>query len=227
MQAAIPSCDRPTQCLMVTHYLGLFDEVHVFVNNCDFGPYLLENWPDNVILHNWTDITGEPKLCHNTTFKKMIMWLSESKDVLFIEDDVVPSKNFDVDFINIFTMLKTKYCKHFAFSPIWIPEKKCRYTNAPEHDIVYFGWDLFTQVYIDGNFAITAEVLQDFKRLVKSRHFPVLKSNSGISPVLSKYMAAMDWPMICRKPSMLGHGDHDSIQFPEGRRRVPLIAVTE
>lgn len=218
MIAVIPTSSRAEMCLSVAKNLSKFEKVLVLVNNCEITPYYILQWPDNVVIFNWTHIKGEPKKCHNTVIKK---YLSNPtiKDTLFIEDDVTFSDKFD-RFFDIFSNLKAIYGA-FSFSPIYIPEKKCRYTTAEEKHLTN---NLFTQVYIDGNFSIPVKVLKEFRELANTESFPVLKSNSGISPVLSKYMAAKKYPMICHDPSLLGHGDHDSIQFPEGRKKVPLIA---
>ena len=218
MIAVIPTSSRAEMCLSVAKNLSKFEKVLVLVNNCEITPYYILQWPDNVILFNQTHIKGEPKKSHNTVIKKYLL-NPTIKDTLFIEDDVTFSDKFD-SFFDIFSNLKAIYGA-FSFSPIYIPEKKCRYTTADEKGLTK---NLFTQVYIDGNFAIPVKVLKEFRELANNESFPVLKSNSGISPVLSKYMAAKKYPMICHVPSLLGHGDHDSIQFPEGRKKVPLIA---
>ena len=53
---------------------------------------------------------------------------------------------------------------------------------------------------------------------------PVLKSSSGIGKFLSQKMYEAKFNMYGISPSLIGHGDHESIQFGERRKQVPLIA---
>ena len=53
---------------------------------------------------------------------------------------------------------------------------------------------------------------------------PVLKSSSGIGRFLSQKMYGAKFNMYGISPSLVGHGDHESIQFGEARKKVPLIA---
>lgn len=224
MIAAIPTSQRPEMCQSVANQLTQFKHVGIFVNNCEFSSYKQLSWNDNVILFDCTDIVGTGAQAHNLTFRRMIKNLSHDDDVLFIEDDIVLSDVFHAKFIAVFNHLK-KTQKGFSFSPIYIPEKKCKYTPAPAISRKKIsGVYIQNQAYIDGNFAVPASVISVFKKANKELAFPVKKANSGISPVLSVTMYHARFPMLVAVPSMIGHGDHDSLQFPEGRKRVPLIA---
>jgi hypothetical protein len=225
MNAAIPTSQRPEMCNYVANSLTDYENVFVFVNNSDFSDYEKLKWNDNVRLF-WLSISGEPKQCHNKTFLQMLTFLPV-EDTLFIEDDVTLSDLFINEFQAIFKLFSNGW--DISLSPIWIPEKKCHYTPDVSQDsllLLEFGEHLNfkRQRYIDGNFAIKANILKHFKSIIGTTKFPVLKSNSGISPVLSKEMYKMGFPMWVIIPSLLGHGDHESLQFPEGRKRVPLIA---
>ena len=222
MIAAIPTSQRPEMCQKVANQLTMYQNVFVFVNNCDFQDYFNLNWNENIILIDATQIKGTGAESHNKTCQKMIRILPV-EDTLFIEDDVTLSDSFKENFILTFETLKDRY-KNFSLSPIYIPEKKCHYT--PQQPTTYMSLGevkIQNQRYIDGNFAIPKDVLLHFKQL--RGNYPVKKANSGISPVLSRLMYYKRWPMYVTIPSMLGHGEHESLQFPEGRKRVPLIAI--
>lgn len=61
------------------------------------------------------------------------------------------------------------------------------------------------------------------KRALKN-DVPVLKSSSGIGKAVSMAFYRNGIDMYCTIPTMIGHGEHESIQFKEGRKKVPLIA---
>jgi hypothetical protein len=156
----------------------------------------------------------------------MIETLPEGNDVLFLEDDLLIGNDFHEKFTRNFRYLKSFY-NDFSISPIWIPSKKCHYTPEPLAEIILTnnGIENHLQRYVDGNFAVTSNVLSGYKMLIKEKDFPVLKSNSGIGPVLSQYMYEHGYPMMVTKPSLVGHGTHHSLQFGIRRKMVPLIAT--
>ncbi len=226
MIALIPTCSRPEMCLNVVNKIQGFDEIHLFVNNCDIEPYLKTFKNKDVTIHDYTHIKGDPKKCHNLTFQKMVCAMPDN-DILIIEDDVNPCEDFANIFNEIFNHIN-KILYSFTISPIYIPEKKCKYTNEVEDIITEYikgkQINLQTQKYVDGNFAFPKELHKELKAFIKKTNFPVQISNSGISPIMSKWMFKNNYPMFCTIPTMLEHGEHESLQFGEKRKEVPLIA---
>lgn len=230
MIIAIPTSQRAKMCLNVVKNLPQH-QIFVYVNNCEYSDYENLEWPDNVFLFDFTHISGEPKYCHNITFRKMISSLPD-KDVLFLEDDIEISEDFKSNAFNEIFEICRFYLNSsgFAVSPIWIPEKKCLYTpNVKKNFDINFkakneSYKIDYIHYIDGMFAVNSLVLKEMKKLVKKVNFPVLESTSGIGPVLSRFMFSNNYPMLVVKPSLIGHGDHESLQFGEKRKEVPLIA---
>ncbi len=223
MIALIPTCSRPEMCLNVVNKIQGFDEIHLFVNNCDIEPYLKTFKNKTVTIHDYTHIKGQPKKCHNLTFQKMILAIPDN-DILIIEDDVNPCFNFVSRFMFKFVLIKSFSKKKFTLSPIFIPEKKCEYTKAEIKSFTINNQLIQTQKYVDGNFAFPKELHKELKKFIKKTNFPVQISNSGISPILSKWMFKNDYPMYVTIPTMVEHGEHESLQFGEKRKSVPLIA---
>lgn len=223
MIALIPTCSRPEMCLNVVNKIQGFDEIHLFVNNCDIEPYLKTFKDKDVIIHDYTHIKGDHKKSHNLTFQKMVCSIPDN-DILIIEDDVNPCEDFAFHFRTIFGRIKN-IISLFTISPIFIYEKKCNYTNSKIKEY-YFSimTKIQTQKYVDGNFAFPKALHKELKAFIKKTSFPVQISNSGISPIMSKWMYKNDYPMFCTIPTMLEHGDHESLQFGERRKEVPLIA---
>jgi hypothetical protein len=221
MIAAIPSSQRAEMCNALANQLTMFTSVFVYVNNCSFIDYERLQWSHNVFLINETHIQGKGPECHNRVFRSMIDTLPVS-DTLFIEDDVELSPTFVNHFLSTFKAVQSLYYG-FSLSPIYIPEKKCQYTPVQKpiiHQMRHTA--LKNQRYVDGNFAVPENVMRKIKQ--SDAPYPVTKSSSGIGNTLSKMLYGWGCPMFVTIPSMLGHGDHESLQFPEGRKRVPLIA---
>ncbi len=106
-----------------------------------------------------------------------------------------------------------------------IKSKKCEYTKVIIRKFPTLNkTDIQTQKYVDGNFAFPKELHKELKAFIKKTNFPVQISNSGISPIMSKWMFKNNYPMFCTIPTMLEHGEHESLQFGEKRKEVPLIA---
>lgn len=227
MIVAIPTSNRPEMLSHVIDRLQGFEQIYIYVNNCDMDRYAaVFEKAKHVRVIDLTDIQGEPKQCHNLTFRKMIETLPEGNDVLFLEDDLLIGNDFYEKFTRNFRYLKS-FFKDFSISPIWIPSKKCHYTPQTLAEIILRnnGIENHLQRYVDGNFAVTSGVLSGYKMLIKEKDFPVLKSTSGIGPVLSRYMYEHGYPMMVTKPSLVGHGTHESLQFGIRRKMVPLIAT--
>jgi hypothetical protein len=96
--------------------------------------------------------------------------------------------------------------------------------EATESLIDDIGYEVFTQKYVDGIFYMTKSLHREVKDWFASNEVPVLKSSSGIGKFLSEKMYRAKFNMYGISPSLIGHGDHESIQFGERRKQVPLIA---
>ena len=211
------------------------EKIVLCVNNCSVFPYYKYKWNDNVHIQ-YFEFKGDPKLCHNLTFRAMID--IPDNDILVLEDDVTLCDDFLgklKHFINgiEYSQLEKGISLHesvqrpFAFTPIYIPEKKCNYTPVvSEHYFGSAGHKVFTQKYVDGIFYMTKGLHHEIKEWFRqcNGNIPVLKSSSGIGKFLSQKMYGAKFNMYGISPSLVGHGDHESIQFGEARKKVPLIA---
>jgi hypothetical protein len=219
----IPTCGRAEMLHRHVQKLNGATAVFIWINNCDPEPYLQLNWPKWVHLFDETHTKGDPRLCHNVVIREIVKYLYDDVPALILEDDVEPCDDF-IDAFKQKVALCEQYSDEFTLSPIWIPEKKCHYTPAYEREIHdKKGLQLSTQRYVDGNWYMTARAIRIAKHALKDG-VPVLRSSSGIGPALSKAFFEKSIPMYVCRPSLVGHGDHDSLQFPEGRKKVPLIA---
>jgi GR25 family glycosyltransferase involved in LPS biosynthesis len=159
-------------------------------------------------------------------------------DILVLEDDVVLCDDFLGKLNHFLHRITYEQCidsefnvnasninKPFAFTPIYIPEKKCNYTPVKsEKCFASVGYEVFTQKYVDGIFFMNRTLHHEVKDWFIHEEVPVLKSSSGIGKFLSQKMYRAKFNMYGISPSMIGHGDHESIQFGEKRKQVPLIA---
>ena len=229
----VPTCNRAEMAWNLCNQLKKAEKIVLCVNNCSVFPYYKYKWNDNVHIQ-YFEFKGDPKLCHNLTFRAMID--IPDNDILVLEDDVTLCDDFlgklkhfvrELEWLqykpsnNVAT---TDRPKPFAFTPIYIPEKKCNYTPVVSEDIFEeFGHKVFTQKYVDGIFYMSKGLHHEVKDWLK-HEVPVLKSSSGIGRFLSKKMFGAKFNMYGISPSLVGHGDHGSLQFPEGRKKVPLIA---
>lgn len=215
----MPTCDRAEMAYENVKKLKQAEKIVLCVNNCDIKPYTKFKWRSNVFIQDMTFIKGEPKLCHNRTFRMMIQ-IKANLNMLILEDDCTPCD----DFIPLFSkMIKSIPDKEFTLSPIWIPEKRCRYTDAVEEKYKYGEFDFVTQKYVDGNFYMTSAIHEGMKNWILN-DVPVRSSNSGISPVISNRIHKEGYKMYRTNTSLVAHGDHHSVQFGERRKLVPLIA---
>ena len=226
----IPTCNRAEMAWNLCNQLKKAEKIVLCVNNCSVFPYYKYKWNDNVHIQ-YFEFKGDPKLCHNLTFRAMID--IPDNDILVLEDDVTLcdgflSKLYDhVELIDYFQAMETpsgRSGKPFAFTPIYIPEKKCNYTPVKSIDVFEdIGYKVFTQKYVDGIFYMSKGLHHEVKDWLK-HEVPVLKSSSGIGRFLSQKMFGAKFNMYGISPSLVGHGDHESIQFGEARKKVPLIA---
>lgn len=215
MLILMPTCNRAEMALSNTKKLKGADKIVLCVNNCDIKEYYKYKWPSNVFIYNLTHISGDPKECHNKVFRIMLQ-MKFDLNILILEDDCTPCDGF----INKFKLMVGRVQeKDFTMSPIFIPEKKCNYTDAPYEDHEVY----FRQKYVDGNFYITKGVHKLMKEWAKV-NVDVRKSSSGIGIYFSKKIHAEGFKMYCVKETMVEHGDHESLQFGERRKLIPLIA---
>ena len=230
----IPTCDRAEMAWNLCQQLKKTERIVLCVNNCSVFPYYKYKWNDNVHIQ-YFEFKGDPKVCHNQTFRRMID--IPDNDVLVLEDDVVLCDDF-LDKMNHFlhriayeqcidsefNIKASNFTKPFAFTPIYIPEKKCNYTPVKsEQCFESVGYKVFTQKYVDGIFYMSKGLHREVKDWLKYE-VPVLNSSSGIGRFLSQKMFGAKFNMYGISPSLVGHGDHESLQFPEGRKKIPLIA---
>jgi GR25 family glycosyltransferase involved in LPS biosynthesis len=157
-------------------------------------------------------------------------------DILVLEDDVVLCEDFLGKLNHFISLIEYRQIEKgislhesvqrpFAFTPIYIHEKKCNYTEAvSEHFFEHIGYNIFTQKYVDGIFYMSKELHHQVKDWFTHEEVPVLKSSSGIGKFLSQKMYGAKFNMYGISPSLIGHGDHESIQFGEKRKQFPLIA---
>lgn len=224
----IPSCNRAEMAWNLCNQLKKAERIVLCVNNCSVFPYYKYKWNDNVHIQ-YFEFKGDPKLCHNLTFQRMLQ--IPDNDILVLEDDVVLCDDF-LGKLNHFVKniysgnsYNNPFNKPFAFTPIYIPEKKCNYTPVKsEYCFDSVGYEVFTQKYVDGIFYMSKELHHEVKDWFTHEEVPVLKSSSGIGKFLSKKMYGAKFNMYGISPSLIGHGDHESLQFGERRKQVPLIA---
>jgi hypothetical protein len=229
----IPSCNRAEMAWNLCNQLKKAERIVLCVNNCSVFPYYEYKWNDNVHIQ-YFEFKGDPKLCHNLTFQRMLQ--IPDNDILVLEDDVVLCEDF-LGKLNYFIKQIESYQLEqgisqftnmpFAFTPIYIPEKKCNYTEAVSKDCFEkIGYKVFTQKYVDGIFYMSKHLHSEVKSwfFFASNEVPVLKSSSGIGKFLSNRIYSVGLNMYGISPSLIGHGDHESIQFGEKRKQVPLIA---
>jgi hypothetical protein len=157
-------------------------------------------------------------------------------DILVLEDDVVLCDDFlgklddHIELIDYYQAMEgpsSRSGKPFALTPIYIPEKKCNYTPVKSEELYDIrGHKVFTQKYVDGIFYMTKSLHREVKDWFAqyNGNIPVLESSSGIGRFLSQKMYGAKFNMYGISPSLIGHGDHESIQFGEARKKVPLIA---
>lgn len=233
----IPTCNRAEMAWNLCNQLKKAEKIVLCVNNCSVFDYYKYKWNDNVHIQ-YFEFKGDPKLCHNLTFRAMID--IPDNDILVLEDDVTLCDDFLGKLKHFLCRITNEQCidsefnvnvsnitKPFAFTPIYIPEKKCNYTPVVSEDIFEeFGHKVFTQKYVDGIFYMTKGLHHEIKEwfMEGGRNVPVLKSSSGIGRFLSQKMFGAKFNMYGISPSLVGHGDHESIQFGEARKKVPLIA---
>lgn len=229
----IPTCNRAEMAWNLCNQLKKAERIVLCVNNCSVFPYYEYKWNDNVHIQ-YFEFKGDPKLCHNLTFQRMLQ--IPDNDILVLEDDVVLCDDF-LGKLNYFIKgieykqiekeisLHESVQRPFAFTPIYIPEKKCNYTEAvSENFFDDIGYNIFTQKYVDGIFYMSKGLHSQVKQWFTYEDVPVLKSSSGIGKFLSQKMYRAKFNMYGISPSLIGHGDHESIQFGEKRKQVPLIA---
>ena len=219
MLILMPTCNRAEMALENTQKLKDAERVILCVNNCDIKQYRMFRWPKNVFIQDMTFIKGDPKECHNKTFRMMIQ-IKANLNILVLEDDCTPCDNFVNDFYSKIRLIPDK---DFTLSPIYIPEKKCHYTDAEENEYEYGDHKFITQKYVDGNFYFTKGIHEDMKTWLLGA-IPVKTSTSGIGPFLSRKIHAEGIKMYRTEQTMVEHGDHESLQFGDRRKKVPLIA---
>jgi hypothetical protein len=230
----IPTCNRAEMAWNLCNQLKKAEKIVLCVNNCSVFPYYNYKWNDNIHIQ-YFEFKGDPKMCHNKTFRRMFD--IPDNDILVLEDDVVLCDDFLYKFNHFVREIEWKQYelingyptidspKPFAFTPIYIPEKKCNYTPVFSETIFDdIGYKVFTQKYVDGIFYMSKGLHHEVKDWFIHEEVPVLKSSSGIGRFLSKRMYGAKFNMYGISPSLIGHGDHESIQFGEARKRVPLIA---
>ncbi len=227
MTILIPSCNRAEMAWKLCNQLSEAKKIILWVNNCSVFPYYEYKWGKNVRIE-YHPVKGCPKACHNLTFRAMMQDVTE--DVLVLEDDCTVCDDFFkiLDYftrsIKMYSYMGSPLDMPFALTPIYIPEKKCNYTPAEEKELLlYSRYKLFTQKYVDGIFYMNKSMVHEVKHWLME-DVPVRKSSSGIGYFLSNKMYDNGFKMYGISPSLVGHGDHESIQFGDRRKLVPLIA---
>ena len=149
----VPTCNRAEMAWNLCNQLKKAEKIVLCVNNCSVFPYYKYKWNDNVHIQ-YFEFKGDPKLCHNLTFRAMID--IPDNDILVLEDDVTLCDDFlgKLHYIlNNIEYNQSVGTKPFAFTPIYIPEKKCNYTPVKsELSFIYREYKVFTQKYVDGIF---------------------------------------------------------------------------
>lgn len=222
MKALVPTCNRPDLFARLISRLDGF-EVIGFVNNTNPENILMYkniDLPANVKLI-FTDILGEPKACHVHTFRKMLTYVND--ECLIIEDDVIPCVSFNDELLNRIRILKGK-CQEFTLSPINQPFRNSDfYSGGTSRPVQIGGFEFIDSAWVDGNFYMTAGVLQAMK-LWLSTPVKVYGVSSGIGRRNSAEIHKRSWKMFTAVPTMVEHLDHDSVMFGDHRKSVPLIS---
>lgn len=217
MNICIPTCRRPE---MAARLIDSLEEAWLFINNCDEGAY------DHIKARKtYLPICGDPVQCSNDVFSAIIHFAPDNEDLLIIEDDTVPCKNFVAELMDRWIAIEDTGINKYTINPLYTPARITHYTPRRDYRISYKDgkYSFINQNWVDTNLFIPAALLPEFKEWYKTPP-PIAKKSNGIGRYHSRKMYEAGYPMFTCVPSLLGHGDHDSIIYPEGRKRVPLIA---
>jgi len=228
----IPTCNRAEMAAGLVAKLKGHD-VTLFINNCDFKQY-----KDIPCSRYYFDFgTDDPVLCSNLAFQAMILYSPDNKDLLIIEDDIeVTQEAFTWLIHHIDNIKEEKY----TINPLHCPSRRTRYTEVKEQAVKIFVYapltteedgeqiitdelTMINQNWVDTNLFIPAALVPEFKEWYRTPP-PKKERSNGIGYYHSRLMASHGYPMFTPVPSLFGHGDHDSIIYPHGRKKHPLIA---
>jgi len=216
MNIYIPTCKRPDMAERLIKHLP--DAVLV-INNCDASEYNHIKC-EKVVL----DFTGNASLCSNLAFTWIIQNAPLSDDLLIIEDDTEPCNDLEREIDARANAIEEAGHKRYTINPLWTPARNTRYTAAKESRVAFTKYQFIQQCWVDTNLFIPQQLLLEFKTWYTDAP-PIKQKSNGIGKHHSVNMFEAEYPMFTCIPSLLAHGDHESLIYPEGRKRVPLIAV--
>jgi hypothetical protein len=216
MKCIIPTSQRPDKLAALLPLLSGF-EIEIWVNNTppdQIEAYKAISLPDNCKMIV-VGITGVGTVCHNQLMSRILPLQQDA--FLVIEDDVKPMDNFleELQF-----RLEVIPDLAFTLSPIYLPHRNSDFYTSRQSKPVQFGnYKFIDQGWVDGNFYASRAAAKYIARRFLDK-VPVFKTSSGVGRAISQAVPKL----YTAVPTMVEHLDHDSIQFPEGRKRVPLVA---
>lgn len=193
-------------------------EAILYINNCDISQYA-----DIDCLQITPDIHGHPAQCSNDVFCLIIKYAPLGEDLLIIEDDVELCKDFEQELYSRAEAIEAKGIDKYTINPLYTPARMTRYTQHQDFRTSYSKYQFINQNWVDTNLFIPAALLPEFKEWYTVQP-PIRSRANGIGKHHSVKMYEAGYPMLTCIPSLLGHGDHESIIYPEARKKVPLIA---
>lgn len=216
MNIYIPTCKRANLVRRITDRLP---DAILVINNCNYSEY------DHIDCEKiYLDISGDAAQCSNYAFCHIILNAPDDDDLLIIEDDVELCKNFEYELYNRAEAIESDGYKKYTINPLWTPARLTRYTPIKDERIHYGKYQFIDQNWVDTNLFIPQALVNEFKEWYKTPPAIAKKSN-GIGRYHSKKMYSNGYHMFTCIPSLLGHGDHESIIYPEARKKIPLIAI--
>lgn len=216
MKCIIPTSQRPDKLAALLPLLSGF-EIEIWVNNTpphEIEAYKAISLPENcgMII---VGITGVGRECHNELMRRILPL--QYDEYIVIEDDVKPMDNFLQE---LHFRLEVIPDPTFTLSPIYLPERNSDFYTGRKSKPVQFGnYKFIDQGWVDGNFYASRAAAKYIARRFLDK-IPVFKTSSGVGRAISQAVPKL----YTAVPTMVEHLDHDSIQFPEGRRRIPLVA---
>jgi len=192
----------------------------LFINNCDAIAYDHIECEKVVLDMPTTD----PVKCSNLAFWHMINHAPLDDDLLIIEDDTECIYDIEKELNERAYCIEDEECfEKYTINPLYTPTRNTHYTPIKDEKTTVRIFHFIRQNWVDTNLFIPAALLPEFKEWYKTPP-PIAKKSNGIGKYHSVKMYEAGYPMFTCVPSLLGHGAHDSIIYPEGRKRVPLIA---